>query len=496
MVVADGRITDIGDEAEVRRSIPRGCDRFDLGGGVVLPGFIDCHTHFIQMGIDALNVNLSGVRSLEGALALIKKAARTTAEGEWVISANWKESGWPNGRFITRHDLDSCCPDNPAVAHRVCGHLSTVNSKAISLLGIDSKNPDVDLSRGILKESAVGILRSATAPSKDQKVEALGVATRTAHEIGVTSINDNGESDDFKIYMDAERRGRLGVRVWFNSPSYEEDSRIRLGIATGLGSEWLKMGGLKIFCDGALGARTAALSNEYADDPGNKGMFVHEKSELESIVLRAQEADIQVAIHAIGDSGISAALSTLAGADISRPGKQLRHRIEHLELPSNKHLREMRRLKVIASMQPNFVGEWGGTDGMYRARLGPERTSMNNPFREVLKARVKLVFGSDCMPFSPLYGIHSAVNAPYPSQRIPPYDAISACTRDAAYASFEESLKGTLAKGKLGDFVVLSRDPLTEPAGISSIAVMKTVMGGEFVFDGGRKRVKAFPPSA
>ena len=138
-------------------------------------------------------------------------------------------------------------------------------------------------------------------------------------------------------------------------------------------------------------------------------------------------------------------------------------------------------------MQPNFIGEWGGTEGMYVSRLGTKRASSNNPFREVLRSKVKLVFGSDCMPFSPTYGIHSAVNAPYDAQRISVLDAVAAYTRDAAYASFEERLKGTLAVGKLADFVVLSADPFSAPEQISSIKVVKTVVGGEVVFESTRK---------
>jgi len=161
----------------------------------------------------------------------------------------------------------------------------------------------------------------------------------------------------------------------------------------------------------------------------------------------------------------------------------LRNRIEHLELPNQTHLREMRRLGLIASMQPNFIGEWGGTDGMYLSRLGPERTAKNNPFRDVLKARVKLVFGSDCMPLSPLYGIHSAVNAPHASQKISVAEAVAAYTRDAAFASFEESSKGSLTEGKLADLVVLSDDPFENSRGIGSIKVLKTVVGGEVLYD-------------
>lgn len=490
IAVSDGMVVAVGDDTEVRRSRPRDCARIDLRGRTVLPGFIDCHTHFIQTGVDSMGVDLSQTASLDDALALIKKAGAKHPEGEWIIATNWKESGWPGGRFLTRQDLDSCCPNNPTVAHRVCGHLSTVNSKAIDVLCIDSKTPDVDLEKGILRENALQLPRKHTEPDDAKKFKALALATRMAHELGVTSINDNGQSTDFKIFMAAEKRKRLGVRVWFNTPSKDLDSRIRLGISTGLGSERLKVGGLKVFCDGALGARTAALSEEYTDDPGNKGVLVIDRSDLERTIISANGSGIQVAIHAIGDAGIGEVLSAFSRTMKRIPIRGLRNRIEHLELPSQKHLREMRRMGLIASMQPNFIGEWGGTDGMYLSRLGPKRTAANNPFRQVLKARVKLVFGSDCMPLSPIYGIHSAVNAPHASQKISVPEAIAAYTRDAAYVSFEESSKGTLTEGKMADLVVLSHDPFENVEKIRSIKVMKTVVGGEVLYErAGKERL-------
>jgi predicted amidohydrolase YtcJ len=148
----------------------------------------------------------------------------------------------------------------------------------------------------------------------------------------------------------------------------------------------------------------------------------------------------------------------------------------------------MQKAKIIASMQPNFVGEWGGINGMYHARLGSERALRNNPFREVLSSKVKMVFGSDCMPFSPLYGIISAVNAPYESQRLTAEEAIAAYTRDAAYSSFEERLKGTIAEGKLADFVVLSADPIVDPETLKSLTVVKTILGGDVVYDRAKRK--------
>jgi predicted amidohydrolase YtcJ len=488
LAVADGVIVGLGEVDEVKRAAPRGCDRFDLGGSAVLPGFIDCHTHFIQMGLDSMGVDLSQTRSLDEALAAIGASAQKTPEGEWIVATNWKESGWRDGRFITKKDLDGCCPKHPTVAHRVCGHMSSVNTLAIKELGIDPKTPEVEVDpsgelTGVLTESAVAIARKATAPTRPKKMKGLLSAVKKAHSLGVTSIHDNGQSDDFGVFREAEAADRLKVRVWFNTPAQNLDHLSALSMSTGIGSEWLRLGGLKVFCDGALGARSAAISEDYADDPGNRGVFVYGESEFEEVVSLANERGLQLAIHAIGDRGIDRTISALESALSRNPRRDHRHRIEHLELPGRGHLARMRRLKVIASMQPNFVGEWGGTNGMYVSRLGPERTARNNPFREVMSAKVRMVFGSDCMPMSPLYGVLSAVKAQHESQRISVWKAISAYTRDAAFASFDESIKGTLTKGRLADFVVLSGDPFEDPNALSGAKVLKTVVGGKVVYE-------------
>ncbi len=493
VVVEDGRIVSVGGDREVKGQAPRGCDKYDLGGKVVVPGFIDSHTHFIQMGVDAMDVDLTRTRTKEEALALMSATAKRMPEGEWVIGTGWKESGWTDPQFLTGKDLDDSCPANPALAHRVCGHMSTANSRAISLLGIDSKTPDVERDAagrptGILRESSVTISRAATAPDDAKRRKGLQIAVKKAHSLGVTSVHDNGASEDIALYREAERAKKLGVRVWFNIPSHEMESVLALRLIPGIGSNMLRLGGLKVFCDGALGARSASLSKPYTDDPRNTGMLVHDRAEFVSLVERANAGGLQLAIHAIGDVGIDVAIAAIKDALGKAPRRDHRHRIEHLELPSPAHLRTMRKLGLIASMQPNFIGEWGGTEGMYLARLGKERTARNNPFREVLDEKVRLVFGSDCMPFSPAYGIVSSVRAPHEAQRISVHEAFSAYSRDAAYASFEEDEKGTIEEGKLADFVVLSADPFRAGADLKSMSVMKTVLGGEVVFDSSARR--------
>jgi predicted amidohydrolase YtcJ len=488
VAVSGGEVIAVGSDSEIKGSAPRGCYKYDLGGKVVIPGFIDCHTHFVSMGVDMMNVDLMGTKSLDEAMAKMKAGAKKVPESDWVIGSGWAENRWADGRFITRADLDSCCPNNPAVAHRICMHMSTVNTKAIDLLGLDAGIPGVESDvngrlTGILKESAVNIVRSATAPDKAKNTKALALATKRAHSLGVTSVQDNGSADHLAVYRSAERSGKLDVRVTFNVPAERLDSMLGMHLQSGLGSDFLRIGGVKMFCDGALGARTAALSEPYADDPSNKGMFMQDRGVLDGMVSKANDADIQLVIHAIGDMGIEAAISSIESALKDSPRKDHRHRIEHLELPSEKHLRRMQRLRLIASMQPNFVGEWGGTNGMYYSRLGEARAKRNNPFKEVVDAKVKMVFGSDCMPFSPLYGIISAVTAPHEAQRITIEDAVAAYTREAAYASFEEASKGTITPGKHADMVILSGDPLADPGLLRSVTVLKTVIGGEIAYE-------------
>jgi len=488
LAVSGGEVIAVGSDSDIKGSAPRGCDKYDLGGKVVVPGFNDSHTHFINMGIDMMNVDLMGTKSLNEACAKMKAGAKKIPEGEWVIGAGWSESRWEGGRFITRDDLDSCCPNHPAVAHRICMHMSSVNSKAIELLGLHADVPGVDTDAGgrltgIIKESAVNIVRTATTPDKAKNVRAIALATKRAHSLGVTSIQDNGSVEHLSVYRSAERSGKLRVRVTFNVPCDHLDSMLDLSLSSGLGSDTLKIGGVKMFCDGALGARTAALSEQYSDDPGNKGMYMQDRKSLDDMVLKANDADIQLVIHAIGDMGIETAISSIESALEASPKKDHRHRIEHLELPSPLHLRRMRKLRLIASMQPNFVGEWGGTNGMYYSRLGERRAVRNNPFREALNAGVRMVFGSDCMPFSPLYGIISAVNAPHEAQRITAEEAVAAYTREAAYASFEERSKGTIAAGMQADLVILSADPFVDASSLQSATVLKTVLGGEIVYE-------------
>lgn len=481
----DGRITSIGTNEEVLARAPRGFDTVDLKGRCVLPGFIDCHTHFISMGVFE---DLSGAATLQEVLAKMKDRAKVTPEGDWVVGAGWKETSWVGGRYITKEDLDACCPNHPAIAYRNLVHFASVNSATISKLGISAKTEGAETDSsgnltGILRERAVLLAASGSKPNRNRRLEGLKSAVAKAHSLGVTSIQDMGDPGDFSVYKAAERKRALQVRVWLSTPASNRDSKLARRDPTGTGSDWLKLGGVKVFCDGSLGARTAALTKPYSDEQGNRGMFIHTEQELRDIVSQANSAGFQLAVHAIGDDAIERTVSCIAEALEEQPSSNHRHRIEHLSMPSKPVLQRMQSLGIIASMQPNFIGKMFDMHSMYLARLGPGRIQRSNPFRKVLESRVKLIFGSDCEPLSPLYGIESVTNAPYDAQRISVVDAVTSYTKNAAFGSFEEAHKGTLEVGKFADFVVLSGNLLDGSRRASSVQVLKTVVGGDVVFE-------------
>jgi predicted amidohydrolase YtcJ len=254
------------------------------------------------------------------------------------------------------------------------------------------------------------------------------------------------------------------------------------GIRTGLGDEWLRIGPVKVFSDGSLGAYTAALDAPYEGRPEERGMLVHPPSELRSILETAHAAGLQTATHAIGDAAVRLVVETLADVQEADPRDSLRHRIEHFELPDDDVLRQMRDAGLLASCQPNFIGQWSGPGDLYESRLGTVRNRENNPYRRISRLGIPLCFGSDGMPYGPLYGIHWAVNGYFEDQRLSPEEAFRAYTAGSAYAAFEEQTKGTLEPGRLADFVVLDGDPFDDSTEIARCRVRETWIGGRRLF--------------
>jgi len=280
-------------------------------------------------------------------------------------------------------------------------------------------------------------------------------------------------------YFKVEKMGLLKVRVCVNVPPALLPAIKSIGITSSYGSSMLRIGGVKLFYDGSIGARTALISDDYDDKSGERGLVVTSEAEIANYLDKAVESQIQPIIHAIGDKAIDSVLQEFAARKDKISG--LRPRIEHAEMANESHMEKARQLNVIFSMQPNFC-RWAHSNGLYETRLGKTRARRMNAFSSVIRKGVRLVFGSDCMPLGPLFGLHFAVNHPEKTSSLNIEDAIRSYTVVGSYSEFQEREKGTLSEGKLADFVVLSEDPWSNSNCINKIQVEMTVVGGEVVF--------------
>ena len=491
--IKGNRILCVGDNEEIKRLCSNSTKRIDAHEQVMLPGFIDAHTHFRLMGVRMDNyLDLTSVSSKQDLLQRLKSFATKKESPDWVIGTGWDESKWSQDhRFITKEEIDEAIPHHPTALERVDGHLYCVNSQGLEVLNLDPSirgfETELGEPTGRLFEDAAALLRQVIKPDQEQSISGIQRATDYAYHHGVTSIHqmvvEEGEfREDLKSCQRLRRDKQLGMRMRLYFTLNYLDEMIALGLASGFGDSNLQVGGLKLFSDGSIGAKTAWVTEGYQDNPGNKGMRIWNSEALEALIRKAHENDIQLAIHAIGTQALSQVLGCLETVLQGDPRPHLRHRIEHSEMPTKDQIQRMKKLQVIASMQPNFTGEWGLPGGMYEERFGRERIETMNPLRWVLDGGIPLAFGSDCMPFGPLYGIHWAINAPLENQRLSVEEAIRAYTLGGAFAGHAEQQVGSIESGKLADLILLDGDPFLEPAGIKDMGVQTTIFDGQIVY--------------
>jgi len=480
MLLRGGRIAGIGPEASLVDRVDPTAQRVDLEGGFVLPGFIDAHVHLLDTGLSELGwrVDLSGL-SRAGALERIEAAARNRGDGEWLVAVGWDESQWDDAAYLTRAELDRVAPRSATLAVRMDCHLVVLNSEALRRVLDDVLSAHdaalVDVRTGAVREAAAWAMMDHVEPDQRILADAVRAVMQRCHRLGITSVHTMTPAARVPVLLSARVRQGLRITVYQKVASAEE---LRAVVPPDRFDEtWTRFGGVKIFADGSLGAQNAALQQPYC--AGGIGALNHSDDALRDILRRADAAGWQTAVHAIGDRAIA---QVVDAHEVVGTQRSHRHRLEHVELMTEEQLGRIADLGLCLSMQPNFIGNWSGPSSMYVERIGVERDERSNPLAHVAAAGIPLAFGSDGMPMSPLYGIASAVGAPYEGQRLGVQAALDGYTKGGAYLGFEERRKGVLRVGSCADLVVLDDDPRNNPGGVNERRVRATFVDGVRVY--------------
>lgn len=479
----------------------------DLKGKTVLPGLIDAHAHLLSLGRSLVELDLVGTTSPQQIRDMVLKKAAETPQGGWISGRGWDQNDWEIKKFPTWRDLDGT-ESHPVYLRRIDGHAAWVNQAALKLCGIDRNTPDPKGGKiirdqdgeptGVFIDDAADLIAlKMPLPPRDEQIRRLKSAIQKCHSVGLVGVHDAAiDSTKLDVFEELHRRGELTLRVnamlydssaarswlksWFERGHLETDDH------------YFKIRSVKLFADGALGSRGAALLEPYSDDPSNRGLLLKSTDELYQVTKPALEAGFQVCTHALGDLGVRTVLDAYERALKGASPGDYRLRIEHCEVISPADQPRFAALGVIPSMQPTHA-----TSDMpwIEDRLGPERVKGVCVWRELLDSGCRIPCGSDFPVESPdpLWGIYAAVTRQdhegrpeggwYPRQKMTVEEAVRGFTIDAAYAEFAEDLKGSIEVGKLADFTILDRDIFEIPAReILDTQVRYTIVGGNIVY--------------
>ncbi len=494
----------VGDEDEVAALAEKGTRIVDLEGHFVMPGFNDAHVHIGSAGYDALAVRLHGALTIDELQKRLAAAVAEIKEGEWITGSGWDHTLWPDKKFPTRADLDKVAPNNPVFLVHISGHVAVANSLALKLAGVTAKTPSpagAEIEHdatgepdGMLKEGAMGLVESKIPPpTPERRRKGIELALADVAANGVTSLQDNSAWEDFLVYRDLKKEGKLTARIteWlpFSEPLEKLEAKRKEGGTT---DPWLRTGALKFVSDGALGSRTAAMLAPYSDDPKTSGLLAMESEKLSAMAIERDKAGFQLNFHAIGDRANRVSLDAFEAVAKANGPRDRRDRIEHAQVVSRSDIPRFAKLQVIASMQPSHQT----TDMRWaESRVGPDRVKGAYAWATMQNYGVRLAFGTDydVEVISPFRGLYACVTRELPDggpsggwqpqEKISLADCIRAYTTGSAYAEFSEGKKGELKAGELADFIVLS-DDLTkiQPARYTKVKVLRTVVGGRTVY--------------
>ncbi len=520
LAVLGERIVAVGDGDSLRRHLDT--ERVvNLEGRTVVPGFHDAHNHMVSFGLGLADIPLSSppIESVEDILRAVKARAATQPAGSWIIGANYDQNKLAEQRHPRAAELDAAAPDHLVWLRHTSGHMCVVGGRVLDTIGIERvpvpeggvvERDGAGRPTGLLQEQAQALVGALVYPyPQAELLDALGRASEQYLREGLTSVQEAGVGGglvarspiELAAWQDARRQGRLGVRATLmiasealhDLPHAAADGDgfgLDLGVRTGWGDDWLRIGAMKIFSDGSLIGRTAAMCCDFEGEAGNRGFFQMDIERLRRIITRAHRAGWQVATHAIGDRAVATVLDIYQDALAAHPRADHRHRIEHCGVCRPEDVGRLAALGVIPVPQGRFISEIG--DGMMRA-LGPGRSTWCYRQRSFLAAGLTVPGSSDrpVVKGAPLLGIHDMVNqrtasgrAFNPSEAVTAEEAIRCYTLHSARAAFREGDLGSIERGKLADFAVLSADPTAiDPQGIAEAEVLATVVGGRIAYD-------------
>ena len=527
MAVVGDRILAVGTRDEIMKLKGPETKIVDLESHFVMPGFNDAHMHLASAGLEKMNVNLVGVKTLDEFRERIRAQVEKAGPGEWIVGGGWDETLWPVKVLPTRWDLDEVSQSHPVFLLRVDEHMAVANTRALQLASVTvaSRDPergkidrdDAGTPNGILREKAQLLVQAVIPkPTHEKRRQAIELALADLASHGVTSAQDYSPWENFQIYEELEHDGKLTARIseWLDFDDSIADLNSKRS-SHPASDTMLHTGMLKGFLDGSLGSKTAALLEPYSDDPKNEnskndnpknsGLPQYEAAKLNAMTKERVLAGYQIGFHAIGDKAVQMALDAFAEAEkAAKEGKvkaadgnasgnntDYRLRIEHAQVTTPQQILRFKDLKVIASVQPSHLltdMNWA------ESYLGPKRAEHSYAWADFLRRGVVLAFGTDypVEPVTPFRGLYAALTrmsedgkkSYYPAEKLNIEQAIAAYTTGAAFAEFAEKQKGKLEPGMLADFVVLDQDiTAVPPPKILETKVLRTVVGGKTVYE-------------
>lgn len=506
------RVLKVGTDAEVKALAGANTKLIDLKGGRLVPGFYDSHLHFLSGGRALSSVYLKDANDEAEFGKRLVAFDKNTSRDRWIVGGLWDHDRTFKGELPTATTIDKFVKDRPVFIRRYDGHMALANSAALKLAGITADTKEIPggviyrladgkTPSGVLKDNAMSLVEKLIPEPGDEEIlEAVLAAQKAIAENGVTSAQDlDGSGAEtrrklFRVYQKLARDGKLTCRIDLRWPIAFHKELSNTGAMANFGNDFVRIGGVKGFMDGSLGSSTAKMFNPYNSDAKNTGVYVTEPDTMRSLIRSADAAGLNVCVHAIGDQANAVLLDLFADVAKQNAGRDRRFRIEHVQHLRPEDYKRFAELGVVASMQPYHViddGRWA------EGRIGAKRCASSYAYRSLLDAGAKLCFGSDwpVAPLDPLAGIDAAVNRRtldgkhpngwFPEQRITVAEAVEAYTMGSAFAAGQEKDRGSIAVGKLADFVLLSRD-IFSPAEKDKIAetkVMLTVVGGKVAFE-------------